>query len=173
VRYFVSGVAFFSGRKDQRSSFHLMADDCVTACAWGYVTATVSQGWNGAWAIEFLSLLYNPLRSTGSQMAWYHAVIWPLTAILTGYLLAVKANEHADPNTCAFAFAGGHFDFALEFPIYSSTALAFVSLVYALLRLLVRGTANTRAARCRLFARHLIFMVVRAWWGGGGRLRER
>ena len=158
LKFFVAAVAWAAGRRDARSSFHLLADDCMSASAYGVFTGLACISWNAAWIFDFLCVLVNPMRNTAAQRRWYHLAIWSLCAFGTVWTLAARGHAGSANHTCLVRGTDGS-SLVFEVPLIAYLALALGSLAYAALRLSF-GSRDTVALRRRLLFRHVAYVAA-------------
>ena len=96
----MGAVSWVAGERDQRASFHIFADNCMSSSAYGQFMGMASISWNACWTFDFLCVLSNPLRNTASQRRWYHLFVWAMCVGTTVFVLATSANEGAADDTC-------------------------------------------------------------------------
>ena len=100
LKYMVGALAWLLGQRDERASFHLIDDDCVSSLAYGQFMGMASISWNAVWTYDFLCVLANPLRRTDGQRRWYHVFVWTTCVVTTIYVLAAGVNEGSNNHTC-------------------------------------------------------------------------
>ena len=158
LKYVVSAVAWAAGRRDARASFHLLADNCMSATSYGVFTGLACISWNAAWIFDFVCVLVNPMRNTAAQRRWYHLAIWGLCAFGTVWTLAAQGHGAAQDHTCLVRGTDGA-SLVFEVPLIAYLLLALASLVYAAARL-SSGTRDTAVLRRRLLFRHGAYVVA-------------
>jgi hypothetical protein len=165
LKFLIAAIAWAAGKQDARSSFHLFADNCMSAAAYGVFTGLASTSWNAAWVVDFLCVLINPLRNTAAQRRWYHLVVWSLCIFGTVWTLATSGHQTSDDHTCLVRGTDSA-SLIFEIPLLFYVALAVCSLVFAACRL-SSGTRNTAVMRRRLLMRHsayvAAFLVLWLW----------
>ena len=134
LKYMVGALAWLCGARDERDSFHLINDDCVSSLAYGQFMGMACISWNAVWTYDFLCVLANPLRRTDGQRRWYHVYVWSLCVATTIYVLAVGAAEDSNDHTC-WVRANNTDSLVFEVPLYAYMLLALGSLAYAMVRL--------------------------------------
>lgn len=143
LKYMVGALAWLCGARDERDSFHLINDDCVSSLAYGQFMGMASISWNAVWIYDFLCVLYNPLRRTDGQRRWYHVYVWTLCVGTTIYVLAAGVAEDSNDHTC-WVRADNADSLIFEIPLYAYMLLALFSLAYAVVRL--RGCSRESGA---------------------------
>jgi hypothetical protein len=158
LKFLVSAAAWDAGYKNERSSFHLIQDDCMSATAYGIFTGLACVSWNAAWTIDFLCVLINPMRNTASQRRWYHVGCWLVCILGTILSLALESHKSSSFHTCVPSVTDPS-SFIFTIPLLIALLIAIVSLVYAVQRLNA-GTRDTAILRRRLLQRHAAYVVA-------------
>ena len=66
----------------------------VIEVLYGSFTSMASQSWNFCWVVNFLLVLYNPLRSHRKNMKWYHLFSWTMSTAAVVYALASESYQY-------------------------------------------------------------------------------
>ena len=167
AKFWITSVLWVAGYQQPMRSFRVLDDACAVSSTLEHFAGSASSLWNAAFSFDFFCVLWNPLRSTRSQMRWYHLAIWPGVVATTLYVAATPMRSAADPVLCFLRSPDTLLDLLMVYPVYAGWVCGFGSILFALVRLLCQGTRAARAARCRLFGRHLaytsIFMINWLW----------
>ena len=65
----------------------------VIEVLYGSFTSMASQSWNFCWVINFLCVLWNPMRRHRKNMVWYHLFSWTMSLASVVYALAYQTYE--------------------------------------------------------------------------------
>jgi hypothetical protein len=158
MKFLVSAAAWDAGYRNERSSFHLIEDDCMSATAYGIFTGLACISWNTAWIIDFLCVLINPMRNTASQRRWYHVGCWLVCILGTILSLALESHKSSSFHTCVPS-VNDPTSLIFTLPLFVALLIAIVSLVYAVQRLNA-GSRDTAILRRRLLQRHSAYVVA-------------
>lgn len=158
LKFLVSAVMWKFGLQSTNSSFHIIDDNCVIEVLYGSFTSMASQSWNFCWVVNFLLVLYNPLRSHRKNMKWYHLFSWTMSTAAVVYALASESYHKSDRHQCWFSEDSTQLNL-LDIPLLFYMIVACISLAYAGYRLFP-GLKAFKRSRMALFSRHAAYVVA-------------
>jgi hypothetical protein len=159
LKFFVSAVVWEVGLRNDRSSFHLIPDDCFTSAAYGMFLSMAIISWNACWVIDLLVTLSRPLASTRKNLPWYHIFVWGTSTGAAIYIMATEEHQNTQSHTCWIRADSVNSSFFDDF-LYVYIALAAVSIILAIRAACFAGTRLTRALRRQILARHILYVLV-------------
>lgn len=166
LKFLVPAVLWQFGFRNERDSFHVVPDNCLSSAVYGMLFSMAIISWNACGIIDLLITISRPLFSTRKNMPWYHLAVWGSSLGAAVFVWAEGLHEFTADHTCwvrADAANSGVFDAFLVAYI----SLACISLVAAVRAACCAGTRFSRQLRRRILLRHaayvIAFMVMWTW----------
>ena len=99
LKFLVSALAWRGGA-DDRDSFHLFDDNCLSSVAYGQFFGMAAISFNACWVFDFLAVLVNPLRNTAGFLRWYCLFSWSMALVTTVIVVSRAGHVASDAHTC-------------------------------------------------------------------------
>ncbi|KAA0178006.1 hypothetical protein FNF27_00554 [Cafeteria roenbergensis] len=162
VKFVAGAVSWHMGLRDERDSFHIFPDNCLSSAVYGMLLSTAIVAWNACWLVDLVITITRPLSSTRKHMVWYHIFVWSASVGTAVYVWATGVPAQSADHTCWVRADSANlvlFDFIVGLYL----VLAVGSLLFALRATLFAGTRMTRSLRAAIFWRHFTYVATFAF----------
>ncbi len=162
VKFVAGAVSWHMGLRDERDSFHIFPDNCLSSAVYGMLLSTAIVAWNACWLVDLVITITRPLSSTRKHMVWYHIFVWSASVGTAVYVWATGVPAQSADHTC-WVRAGSANLVLFDFIVGLYLVLAVGSLLFALRATLFAGTRMTRSLRAAIFWRHFTYVATFAF----------